>query len=132
MTANIRPKNNQDAYDKVLKAIRKQKYIQSNDDSEGICAYRGSNGLRCAAGHLIPNSLYRKEMEGKHISALKRIYPEIEKYFENAEAYLLADLQMAHDFNLSREGNSLDWETKMKQIAFDYSLVYAEPSKESS
>jgi hypothetical protein len=132
MAANIHPKNNQDAFDKVLKAIRKQKYIQSNDDSKGICAYRGPDGLRCAVGHLLPSSLYRKEMEGRRAGALKRIYPEIEKYFKNVDGYLLNDLQRAHDFSLGRKGNSIDWETKMKQIAFDYSLVYAEPSKESS
>jgi hypothetical protein len=130
MAANLRPKNNQDAYNKVLKSIRKQKYIQSSDDSKGVCAYRSPNGLRCAAGHLLPNSLYRKEMEGRHIGALKRIYPKIAKYFENVEAYLLSELQRAHDFSLVRKGNSLDWETKMKQIAFDYNLVYTKPTKD--
>jgi hypothetical protein len=129
MAANIRPKSNQDAYDKVLKAIRKQKYIQSND-SKGVCAYRGPDGLRCAAGHLIPNSLYRKEIEGKNIGSLKGIYTKIAKYFENVEGYLLTDLQMAHDFRLSSEGNSLGWETKMKQIAKDYNLIYTEPSRD--
>jgi hypothetical protein len=132
MAANLRSKNNQDAYNKVLKSIRKQKYIQSSDDSKGICAYRSPNGLRCAAGHLLPNSLYRKEMEGKNIASLRGSYPKIAEYFKNVDSYLLSDLQRAHDFSLGCKGNSLIWETKMKQIAFDCNLVYTEPSKESS
>jgi hypothetical protein len=130
MAANIRPKSNQDAYDKVLKAIRKQKYIRSNDNSNGVCVYRGPDGLRCAAGHLIPNSLYYKGMEGKRVGKLMASYPEIAKYFKNVDGDLLGDLQMAHDIRLSSEGNSLGWETKMKEIAKDYNLVYTEPSKE--
>jgi hypothetical protein len=130
MAANIKPKSNQDVFDEVLKAIRKQKYIQSNDDSKGVCLYRGPNGLRCAAGHMIPNSLYKVQMEGKSVGRLKVIYPEIAKYFENVGGDLLVDLQMAHDIRLSSEGNSLGWETEMKQIAKDYNLIYAEPSKE--
>jgi hypothetical protein len=130
MAANIRPKNNQDAFDKVLKAIRKQRYVQSHDPLTENCVYRGPNSLRCAAGHLIPNSLYRKELEGRNIITLIMNFRSIAEYFSNVSSDLLSQLQSAHDQRLSSESQSLDWEIKMKQIALDYNLVYTEPTKD--
>ena len=127
MAANIRPKNNQDAFDKVLKAIRKQNY-QRSATKVGSCKYRGPNGLRCAAGHLIPNNLYRKSMEGKTINSRIINMPTIGEYFKNVNSDLLSDLQSAHDRDLKYGENN--WETGMKQIAKEYNLVYTEPSKE--
>jgi len=132
MAANIRPKNNQDAFDKVLKAIRKQNYVQSQDPLTETCVYRGPNSVRCAAGHLIPNSLYRKEMEGKNISSLIssliRNNPEIAYYFGNISINLLQSLQSAHDSQLMYGEQA--WEFQMKKIANSYNLVYTEPSGE--
>lgn len=40
-------------------------------DSDGTakCAYRGDNGVKCAAGCLIPDELYKPEMENKRFFA---------------------------------------------------------------
>lgn len=128
MAANIRPKNNQDAYNKVLKAIRKQNYVQSEDPVTKNCVYRGLNNVRCAAGHLIPNSLYRKSMEGMNIDSLLVNFPIISEYFENVHDDLLSELQSAHDNHLAF--GKQQWEFAMKKIANTYGLSYMEPSKE--
>lgn len=127
MAANIKPKNNQDAFDKVLKAIRLQNYIQSQDPLTEACWYRGPDGLRCAAGHLLPNNLYRKSMEGKTIGALFLNFSNIRDYFHNVNDMLLSDLQSAHDSNLAHGAQA--WENRMKQIATYYNLVYTDPCK---
>ncbi len=55
----------QEIFDKVWHAMRKQ-----NEKSTGYldrrerCRYRGPNGLKCAAGHLIEDKDYSKTMEG--------------------------------------------------------------------
>jgi hypothetical protein len=36
----------------------------------GPCYYRTADGCKCAIGHLIPNELYQKEMEGRWLSGL--------------------------------------------------------------
>jgi hypothetical protein len=120
MVANIKPKSNQDVFDKVLKAIRKQKYTQSIVGYS--CKYRGPNGLRCAAGHLIPNSLYKVRIEGTSISGTMML--------DEVKNYLIQFMQFAHD-NRLKEG-SAEWELGMKEIASDYNLIYTEPSKEIS
>lgn len=128
MAANIKPKNNQDAFDKVLKAIRKQNYVQSEDPLTESCVYRGPNKVRCAAGHLLPNNLYRKSMEGKSISSVLMNFSSIGDYFSNVDDGLLSELQSAHDANLGSGKHA--WESRMKQIAKYYNLVYTEPSTE--
>ena len=42
--------------------------VSVND--EGTCMYRGSNGCKCAVGQHIPNSKYRKSMEGRSADAI--------------------------------------------------------------
>ena len=125
MAANIRPKNNQDAFDKVLKAIRAQGY-QRSVNADGSCKYRGPNGLRCAAGHLIPNSLYKASIEGVSISDA-RIPEEITNYFDSVSLDLIQSMQFAHDNYL--EESITAWELRMKEIAWSYNLVYTEPLK---
>lgn len=126
MAANVKPKNNQDAFDKVLKAIRKQNY-QRSVNTDGACKYRGPNGLRCAAGHLIPNSLYKVSIEGLSISNNK-MPDEVKNYFDAVSMNLIQDMQFAHDNNL--EESITAWEIRMKEIANNYGLTYTEASKE--
>lgn len=127
MAKNIRPKNNQDAFDIALNGIRKQNYKISTT-KEGSCAYRGENGLRCALGHMIPNKLYKSGMEGlvpDH--SLLRDFPELGVYLENVDVELLTDLQCAHDSYLGYNKFDYDYENKMKQIAKNWGLTYEQP-----
>lgn len=58
------------------------------------CAYRGENGLKCAAGVLIPDNEYQPEMECKFWDELVK-----ENYVENKFVVEIAELQFIHDSN---------------------------------
>jgi hypothetical protein len=61
----------QEIYDNVKSHLLAQGCRASKD---GICRYRTPEGLKCAAGCLIPDSLYRESMEGYGIGVL--LFPE--------------------------------------------------------
>ena len=72
--------------------------------SQNQCAYRGENGTKCTFGHLIPDALYKKRMEGMSAQALLCNEPYYK--FNNVEALmpslevhvgLIEALQAAHD-----------------------------------
>lgn len=52
---------NQELFDKVVRAIVKQG--RGSINSEGLCVYRGPDGLKCAVGHIIPDELYSPLIE---------------------------------------------------------------------
>lgn len=81
---------NQETFDIVVTALRAQG--RKSVDAHGGCMYRGPNGLKCAAGHLIPDSLYSPEMEHKIASNHTKMLIELghDPWFVNA-------LQAAHD-----------------------------------
>lgn len=57
----------QEIFDKVSHHLLKQKarsMISSSTGGSQLCAYRGSNGLCCAVGFLIPDDKYDPNMEG--------------------------------------------------------------------
>ncbi len=53
----------QEIFNKVVRGLARQKFKQSLN-SRGSCHYRGTKGMRCAAGHLILNKHYQKSLEG--------------------------------------------------------------------
>lgn len=68
------------------------------EDAVGpTCAYRGSEGRKCAIGCLIPNTRYKSEMEGKGVRGLiEQFRPDLPKYFIKHELFLM-QLQSIHD-----------------------------------
>lgn len=52
-------------FNTVVTALLKQGGPSSADD---MCLYRGPKGVKCAIGHIMPDELYRSDMEGKDIS----------------------------------------------------------------
>lgn len=50
-------------------AIRKVIAQGKRSFSQGYCLYRGPDGTKCALGHLIPDELYTRDIEGKNIYA---------------------------------------------------------------
>jgi hypothetical protein len=125
MAKNIRPKNNQHAFDLALQGIRKQNYARSTKGSS--CLYRGPNNCRCALGHMIPNSLYSKSMEGMiPQGSLFCNFPKLQEYLSKVNSKLLAELQNAHDVVLAR-GNA-EFENRMQVIADKWNLKYAKPN----
>jgi hypothetical protein len=61
---------------------------------DGLCLYRGENGLKCAAGHFIPDSKYEPEMEGQSIGQVNSGY---NLGFSKNKMEALSRAQLVHD-----------------------------------
>jgi len=60
----------QETFDRVARHLRRQGGPSTKEGPGGrtICAYRGNGGRMCAAGCLIPDELYRFEMESRSVA----------------------------------------------------------------
>ncbi len=105
----------QETFDKVVRALRAQgrKSLRAG----GItCAYRGGEGGKCAAGHLIPDDKYDPAMEGIAVRTdeeMVDLLPDVTWRSEllrraiRSEGHdleLVRDLQRAHDAASSISG----------------------------
>jgi hypothetical protein len=112
----------QEIFDTVYIALKAQG-VKSYLNSEG-CLYRGPNGTKCAAGHLILDGFYNPEFEGQTSSALDvqnaLIASGVPDNQETEE--LISDLQFAHDTYLGNNGG-ITWEQEMRRIAAVYKVV---------
>lgn len=57
-----------------------------------ICAYRGHNNCKCAAGKLIPDEKYNEELEGNTVT-----HSTVIGLFTNYDLSLVHQLQYIHD-----------------------------------
>lgn len=77
-----------------------------------VCSYRGANGAKCAAGHLIPDEAYVPSMEGKIVCGDRSdvVVGTLRGEFATClpwtmeQDQLVRDLQKAHDSTLDVEG----------------------------
>jgi hypothetical protein len=101
-------------------------------EAEGSCAYRGMNGAKCAAGHLIPDENYKPEMEGLRIMHLVRHNPLIfGEPLDTFEEHLAYKMQRAHDFfKVEVEDGSMknfeDMKSAFEEIARIYKFTIPE------
>jgi hypothetical protein len=65
------------------------------DDNTDFCAYRTSDGLKCAVGVLLPDELYVPVMENNSVYSLIRSF-HVPSWFHDHQS-LLMRLQEAHD-----------------------------------
>lgn len=70
---------------------------RSLSKDEHICAYRGDEGLMCAVGVLIPDELYKSEMEGKAILELTGLNWTFGLDYLAEHRALVQRLQTVHD-----------------------------------
>lgn len=120
----------QEAYDKVLFALRKQR--QQSADSNGACLYRGPGGLKCAVGHLLPDHLYSHSLEMTNAEQLPRpVLAAIGLHL--VDTGLLEHLQKAHDRDLpaAAGGDMTGWERAMQSIASRHQLKYTPTTQQS-
>lgn len=102
-TAPTRSMTRQQAFDTVVRGLAAQGWAQSFLPSEpGVtCAYRGSNGLRCAAGHLITDDQYKPVIERSSVAEIVAnfpgVLPTISDPTGDVSYQLLSDMQIAHD-----------------------------------
>jgi len=81
----------QEIFDKIAIHLIKQNK-QSYCDKTSNCAYRGDNGLMCAAGILIPDDEYKPEFERQTWHNLTK-----EGIVENKFSSEIRKLQIIHD-----------------------------------
>lgn len=84
----------------------------------GICRYRAPNGHKCAVGHIIPNSIYRQDMEGGDLDEIVQCELGLTSY------HLLRDLQLAHDGAGDNEHFVTDFTNRAKNVALTYGLKF--------
>ena len=108
-------------FDRVTKHLLAQNERSQLKDPEGLqitCAYRGVDGLMCAVGCLIPDDLYRVEMENKNIAALLS-FPTMSNLLGASNIDLLQGLQRIHD-----KTAPFLWKHELNQLARREGLTY--------
>lgn len=106
---------NQEIFDRVAFALLRQNAKSLVYTIETSCMYRGQNGLKCAAGHLIPDAAYTPALEGKGVRILQDFFRSLGFTHENL--YLISSLQNMHDaFTVDR------WPARLVKIAAQYNL----------
>jgi hypothetical protein len=87
-------------------------------DGETLCAYRTPDGLKCAAGCLIPDELYTPDMERQSIHSDGRAGAVLERLGYNLD--LVLSLQAVHD-----QGVPDNWPKRLRAVAARYKLSTA-------
>lgn len=95
----------QEVFNQVARHLVEQS--EKSADLLDSCAYRGSDGLKCAAGCLIDDDEYDPYWEGESwvLLASKKKLPQV-------HAQLIADLQKIHDLE-----DSDDWRSVLTEFA---------------
>lgn len=118
----------QEVFDKVVNHLRQQG--QKSIDDKGDCVYRGNKEancrIQCAAGCLIEDNEYLKNMEGRTITELLNSLLVTREMRERLEPHvlLIRKLQIIHDENWRGS-----WEELFKECANKFSLEYKELQK---
>ena len=87
--------------------IVKEHLLKQNEQSlseNKTCMYRGNYDLKCAMGVLIPDNLYKSQMEECTIDSILEDFPELKKHFDSFGFYDLefyGGLQGIHDGSFS-------------------------------
>lgn len=117
--------NTQQAFDIMVQHLRQQGR-PSRDDVAG-CMYRGPDGTKCAVGALIPDELYRDNMEGRTIRPLLiqdcNAYSELCRLLDSIDLQLLEEMQTIHDHH-----TPANWERSFKECAEEFGLDYTAPA----
>ena len=91
--------------------------LRSEGDRPPSCAYRGDDRCMCAIGVLIPDDIYRPEMEGLRFSVLHYRFNTIRTLFDGVDIWVLAQLQGIHDGT-----NVKDWAADLLHLAERHNL----------
>ena len=110
--------NRQQIYDTAARHLLTQNKKALN--VAGSCRYHSDDGYKCAIGCLIPDELYRTEMEGEDIEGLLIIEPKLEPILLNDGNNLdfLEELQIIHDCIFPEK-----WEKELRKFAKRYNLT---------
>src|SRR3990167_10848904 len=114
----------QEIFDKIALHLLRQNKKSVN--KSGFCAYRGTNGLKCAAGCLIDDLEYKPEMEIHNFGMVFttdngiNVFDELLKnkpyLYDNLE--LIKTLQRIHDNH-----NVCEWKEELNYLAKRQNLL---------
>lgn len=123
----------QEVYDTAVAGMASQGFQPAyNTDYGGpSCAYRGTEGRKCAIGWCIPDELYVSEMEHKNIKAiladnsyefsnsLQGLFPD------SVSDNTLLELQKCHDnYVATGEGEAIDVVENIRRDLREFGLKY--------
>lgn len=88
--------NKQEMFTKVWLGLASQGWQRSAVGDN--CRYRGPNGMKCAAGHLLPDENYNTRFESRNVFSLLQDYPLLfgQELDREGEVFLTR-MQQAHD-----------------------------------
>jgi hypothetical protein len=112
----------QEVFDKVVTHLRKQgrkaELDLSYEDGAMSCAYRGEEGTMCAAGCLIDDERYDRDLEGSDVTSAKVTGALLSSGLSPHDITFVRELQKVHD-GLSTEA----WERSWAALAADNNLT---------
>lgn len=95
------PKNNQDAFDKILEWLTRTGASLCIGGPDRGCKYRNTDGNNaCAIGVLTPDRMARiidRSKNNTDIATVLDRYPSAKKWFEKCDVEFLMDMQAFHD-----------------------------------
>ena len=101
-----------ETFEYVLRRINEQGKPSMNDEDQ--CMYRGPDGLKCAAGHLIPDDEYDERMEGKSALFVLSGHKHLQ---------LIMRMQNAHDVaSITPDSFLEDFNRRMESIRKEFNL----------
>lgn len=126
---------NQEILNLVYPAIVKQGGMSVGSD--GFCAYRGENGMRCAVGWLIDDENYRHALESQTVDGSIVVRKALGNSVGEVDIEFCSALQDAHDaFLIAQTLGKLDkeevesWETfnkkEFERLADEWNLELPE------
>jgi len=119
--------NAQEVFNTVVAHLRAQGKQSLSKD--GTCAYRGEDGLKCAAGILIEDNEYVPEMEHRTFRALLTqagasyyCASLAQRFTDPGIKEMIYTLQDVHD-----KADPKDWELNFEKTAYGWELAYMHP-----
>lgn len=117
-------KNNpidQDAFDIVVKHLKKQGCKSQDKTGTGICMYRGPSGTKCAIGILINDKVWHENLEFRPIKDKGMQRALRDSGWGNVNQRLLKEVQYVHD-RYSAE----NWYSHLLDVAYRFKLTMPE------
>lgn len=103
--------SSQEVFDTIAAHLLKQLEVAQEG---GLCRYRTEDGLKCAAGCLIPDDLYNDRIEGNSWGAVLEL-----KDWPKDHDTLIISLQGIHDTYAPPS-----WKSGLKSLADDFGLKF--------
>ena len=113
--------SNQEAFNIMVRHLRRQDCASILVNGLGLCAYRGIKGRMCAVGALIPNNIYLDIMEKNPIGDLLKDtnFTELQEFFSELNVSLLMRMQKIHD-----RADVSHWTEAFAEVAIEYNLTF--------